>query len=101
MTTKLEILEYFLKKERIELTVTHEILMKDLGLSASGVSNWLSRLHKDGLITPKSILGQRKKLYMLTERGKQRLTWLKEKNGNTEKTNKSEKSWFDSLFDDE
>ena len=97
MTDKLKILEFFLNLNSEQLTVKNSDLMKKFNLTASAASHRLSRLCNQGLIKSFSI--RKKKCYVLTTRGIEKLKWLREKENETGEKNKPRKTFIEKLED--
>ncbi len=96
MSTKLEVLECLAKRGKDRLAVNHGVLAKEFGLTASAACHWLSRLCGQGLIEHKPSPLERQRNYFLTDRGRERLEWLR-KNPEAEKPPKP--SGWDGFFE--
>jgi len=94
MTSKLNVLQFFSQKEKNNMVVSHKMLMKQFTLTASASFRWLGRLRDQGLIEYAGISSLGNKFYRLTEKGKQRLQWLK-----NNYTHKKESKGNDSILD--
>ena len=96
MATKLEVLECLAGKGKDGLAVNQGVLVKEFGLTPSAACHWLSRLCGQGLIEHKPSPMERQRSWFLTDRGKERLEWLRK---NPEGENPPKPSVWDGFFE--
>ena len=99
MPTKSEILNYFLKRGNERQAVSDKELIHEFNLSSSAAFHWLARLRDQALIEFK-YNSDSGKCYMLTEKGKRRLEFLKKDESPSEKRDVWD-VFFDGLFEDD